>query len=57
GSFECVKFSETIHMKMLFKVTAKSITWMAEDVGVVKSESYNDKGKLEGYSLLTKFTE
>jgi hypothetical protein len=56
GTFNCVKFSETMNMKMLFKFTAKSITWMAEDVGVVKSESYNEKGKLEGYSLMTKLT-
>lgn len=53
GTFNCVKFSETLNMKMLFKITAKSVYWMAEDVGMVRSESYNEKGKLEGYSLLT----
>jgi len=58
GTFDCYKIAydmETI--TKIIKVKASGIDWMAEDVGVVKSESYNKKGKLNSYSLLTKLTK
>jgi hypothetical protein len=55
GTFDCFKMSYDIETKMMVKVQAKAIQWIAEDVGMVKSESYSKNGKLEGYSLLTGF--
>lgn len=55
GTFDCVVLSQTIYTKMMVKVTASSKEWYAENVGMVRSESYNKKGKLMGYSELTKF--
>jgi len=40
--------------KMVVKIEATSKEWYAENVGIVRSESYNKKGKLTGYDVLTK---
>lgn len=56
GTFECVKISYTVTTKMLVKVERQVIEWYAKDVGVVKSETYK-KDKLEGYSVMTSFSE
>jgi hypothetical protein len=39
----------------MVKTEASSKEWYAEGVGLVKSEIYNKKGKLMGYSELTSF--
>ena len=55
GSFHCLNLTQNIHTKMGFvKVDGTSKEWYAENIGVVRSESYNKKGKLTGYDLLTK---
>jgi len=36
-------------------VEVKAVQWVAEDVGVVKTENYDNKGKKVNYSLLTAF--
>lgn len=54
GSFDCLKMSYDIETKMVVKVQAKAVQWIAEDVGMVKSESFNKNGKLQGYALLTR---
>ncbi len=54
GTFNCLKLSQNVSTRMLFKIEASSIEWYSEGVGVVRSESYNSKGKLTGYSVLTK---
>ena len=41
----------------MFKVKMSGIEWIAKNIGVVKSESYNKKGKLESSTLLTKITK
>jgi len=56
GTFDCLVLSQTIYTKMMIKVTASSKEWYSENVGMVRSESYNKKGKLMGYSELTKFS-
>ena len=56
GTFDCIVLSQTIYTKMMMKITASSKEWYAENVGMVRSESYNKKGKLMGYSELTKFS-
>lgn len=55
GTFECYKISYDVNMKTVMNQSSKGIEWIAKDVGVVKSESYNGRGKLMGYSVLTKF--
>lgn len=54
GTFNCLKLTQNVSTRMLIKIEASSIEWYAEGVGVVRSESYNSKGKLTGYSILTK---
>lgn len=55
GTFSCLKLSQNINTKMGFvKVDASSKEWYAENIGMVRSESYNKKGKLMGYDILTK---
>jgi hypothetical protein len=53
GTFECYKISQDMEVKSIMSIKTSSIEWVAEDVGVVKSESYNKNGKLTGYTLLT----
>ena len=53
GSFKCYKFSGDINtVAMGIKVQAKSIEWYAKNVGMVKSESYDKKGNLNGRTEL-----
>lgn len=54
GSFDCLVLTQTVNTKMLVKIEASSKEWYAEGVGMVRSETYNKKGKLSGYSELTK---
>ena len=53
GTFDCVVLSQTVKTKFVMKVEASSKDWYAPGVGLVRSESYNRKGKLTGYSELT----
>lgn len=56
GSFDCLKISYDTETKTnMFTINTSGIEWIAEGVGVIKSENYNKKGKLSSYSLLTKF--
>lgn len=55
GSLECLKLSETAEVKSLMSTKSKSVMWLSKQKGMVKTESYNNKGKLEGYQLMTKF--
>jgi len=48
GTFKCHKVTQTnIATVMRKTVTTKTISWYAFGIGTVKSESYNDKGKLQ----------
>ena len=53
GEFDTVVLSQKASTKFVLKVEATSKEWYAENVGMVRSESYNKKGKLMGYSELT----
>lgn len=57
GSFDCVIISSNTETKMMMTVSSSSKDWYAKDVGMVKSEYYDKKGKMSGYSLLTKFSK
>ncbi|MCF6241046.1 MAG: hypothetical protein L3J74_06845 [Bacteroidales bacterium] len=58
GTFDCVKLTSTTETKMAFiKVSASTAQWMAEGVGVVRTENYDKKGKLVSYSEITEIKE
>jgi len=55
GTFTCYKISSDVETKMMMKISIKSVEWYAKNVGTVRTESYNNNGKLTGYTLLTDF--
>jgi hypothetical protein len=57
GTFDCVILSSDTEVKMGMNIKMTSKEWLAEGVGVVKSEEYDDKGKLLSKSVLTKFED
>lgn len=56
GEFECLVISQSVLTKMMVSIEMETKEWYTEGVGMIKSESYR-KGKLIGYSLLTKFSK
>jgi hypothetical protein len=57
GTFDCYKMSQDISTKMMFSIKAHSIDWYAPGAGLVKQESYDDKGRLTGKEILTKLVK
>lgn len=55
GTFDCYKITYDIETKMLFKITATAAEYMNAKVGLVKSESFDKKGKLVGSTVLTEY--
>jgi len=58
GSWDAYKITYDVEMKMRIAglnvpMTMKATEWFVPGFGVVKSESYNKKGKLRGSTLLT----
>lgn len=54
GTFNCLKVTSDFQTKLGFiKAKGSGIEWYADGIGMVRSESYNKKGKLVGYSVLT----
>ncbi len=59
GSFECFKITSEIEsvsqiMGFTRSMTAYSIDYWTKGLGTVKSESYNNKNRLESYMLINK---
>lgn len=54
GTFNCMILTHKIKTKMVVNIKGSAKEWYAENVGLVKSESYNKRGKLTGSSVLTK---
>ena len=53
GSFECIKSSYDMRSEMGFvKMNMSVVEWYSPEVGPVRSESYDKKGKLSGYTVL-----
>lgn len=52
GTFKCVKITYDAESKLLFTIKTKGAEWYAKDIGLVRSESYNTKDKLQGYTVL-----
>lgn len=57
GTFDCILLSQKVKTKMVVNIESNTKEWYSENVGMVRSESYNKKGKLTGYSVLTKLGE
>jgi hypothetical protein len=48
GKFTCHKVTQTISSTVMNKTTkGRTVTWYAKGIGTVKTESYNDKDKLQ----------
>jgi hypothetical protein len=56
GTFECVVITYTEETSFIYNKTKKYKVWMAKGVGIVKSEEYDKKGKLEKIIELTKLS-
>jgi hypothetical protein len=61
GTFQCYKVTyntttETNAMGMKMSSEGKGVEYYCSGTGMVKSETYNKNGKLEGYSVLSKIT-
>lgn len=58
GTFECMILSQktTVKMGTMMTVTTSSKEWLSKGIGSVRTENYDKKGKLEGYTMLTKFS-
>ena len=55
GTFDCYKVTQTTDVKMMLGKEFSSIEYYAEGIGVVRSETYDKKGNLDGYMELTSF--
>ncbi len=54
GTFNCYKIRYNMSVKAGFITTSMSaVEWIAEGVGLVRSESFDRKGKPAGYTVLT----
>lgn len=55
GSFEAIKITYDIEVAMGFiKTKGSAAEWYSENYGIIKTESYDKKGKLVSYDVLTK---
>lgn len=59
GTFECYKISydlltETRSMGIPMRIKAKVIEYHAPNQGVVRTENYDDRDRLQGYTVLSK---
>lgn len=53
GTFDCYKVTYTVDVKMVMNRQMTGAEWITKDVGMIKSETYNNSGKLMSYSELT----
>ena len=56
GTFECFKITYNTHLKMMMmNSNFKTVEYVAPKVGVVRTESTRENGKMIGYTLLTTY--
>lgn len=55
GIFECYKITYDTDVKSIVRVTTSTTEWVSKNVGMVRSETYDKKGKLSGYTVLSSF--
>ena len=53
GTFKCHKITQTSKATVMRKtVTTKTLSWYAPNIGTVKSETYDEKGKIQSSTVL-----
>ncbi len=57
GTFKCAKITYDMETKIMGTTRTKVTEWISEKVGVVRSEVYDQKGKLSSYSVLTSISQ
>jgi hypothetical protein len=57
GSFDCFKLTYTTEVKTMGKFISNTVEWVAMDVGMIRSESYDKNNKLTGYTVLTELKQ
>lgn len=57
GTYNCVKYTSDSEVKSMFTMKSRTVMYMSKHVGAVKVENYDDKGKLQGTQVLTKFDD
>jgi len=53
GTFKSAKITSDLESKMMFTVKLKLTEWLSEKTGVVRSESRDQKDKLQTYTVLS----
>lgn len=54
GTYDCYKIEYDVETAMMnMKIKSRVKQWVAKGVGTVKTENYNDKGELMGYTEVT----
>jgi hypothetical protein len=53
GRFGCVKVSYNMKTLFMKEIVNYGVEWFARDVGVVRSEMYDTRGKLMGFNQIT----
>ncbi len=53
GTYEAWKINSIMKLDMMMTRETKIVEWIAKNVGVVRSEQYDKKGKLNSYTVLT----
>ena len=54
GTFDCFKITYDVYVDGMIDFNTKGTEWIANDVGAVRTETYDKKGKLTGYTELIK---
>ncbi len=57
GDYQCYKVAYDVETNMGMIIKTKGAEWYAKNVGTVKTEYYDAKGKLMSYTLMTKFKD
>jgi hypothetical protein len=57
GTFDCMVLSSDTEVNMGMKMKMTSKEWLSKEVGIIKSEEYDNKGKLLSKNILTKFED
>jgi len=55
GTFDCFKLTYDIETKAMIKISASAAQWMAAGPGLVKTETFDKKGKLSSTQQLNEY--
>lgn len=57
GTFDCFKITYNVDTKMIFKISATAALWITKSGAMVKTESYDKKGKLTSSMVLSELKQ